>query len=126
LILVLGSAFAVLLSLRIVPSPPGVEPPPLAAVILPLGYAFFPSWFLIDDRRSRRRSPAERRAYGFRRHMSRMAFALAIAVHAPVVSFADDLGLHPLLAFFGPFVIWPVIMRATRNHPLIARGVPTG
>jgi hypothetical protein len=52
-----------------------------------------------------------------------MAFALAIAVHAPIVSFGDDWGIHPVMAFFGPFVLWPLLVHAFRNHRLV-RAVP--
>jgi hypothetical protein len=44
-----------------------------------------------------------------------MAFAVAIAVHAPIVSFGDRLGLNPDVAFFGPFILWPIIVYATRK-----------
>lgn len=59
-----------------------------------------------------------------RRHLSRMAFAFAIAVHAPLVSFAGPLGIDPIVAFFGPFVLWPVIVFVFRGHPLLAPPKP--
>jgi hypothetical protein len=58
----------------------------------------------------------ERRRRRVGRHLSRMAFAFAIAVHAPVVSFADDLNLDPNVAFFGPFLIWPIILWRFRSR----------
>lgn len=120
LILVLVGTFGILIVAGIAPAPPGVEKPPLWVVMMPVLYAFFPTYFLIDDRRFRRRG-GDRRPVAFTRHLSRMAFALAIAVHAPIVSFADDLGLNPMLAFFGPFIIWPIVLYATRQPPLRLR-----
>lgn len=73
-------------------------------------YAFFPlGFFAADVRHVFRRGP-ERRLRAISRHLSRMGFAFAIAVHAPIVSFSDDLGLNPFLAFFGPFVLWPILL----------------
>lgn len=76
----------------------------------PLLYSLFAGGLLIGDIRFLRLD-AQRRADGrLPRHFSRMAFALAIAVHAPIVTFGDELGLEPTLAFFGPFLIWPAIV----------------
>lgn len=83
---------------------------------LPLLYAAFPTHFLLDDRRFRRLG-ADRAARAYPRHLSRMAFAFAIAVHAPVVSFADDLQLDLYVALFGPFLLWPAILFVLRQHP---------
>jgi hypothetical protein len=54
-----------------------------------------------------------------------MAFAFAIAVHEPIVVFADDLSIHPGLACYGPFIIWPVIFfffnsRLKKNLVIVA------
>lgn len=87
-------------SLRSSP-PPEAELPPLYVLALPLLYAAFPTHFLLDDRRFRQPG-ADRSARAYPRHLSRMAFAFAIAVHAPVVSFADDLQLNLYVAFLGP------------------------
>lgn len=85
----------------------------------PALYAPFPLYFLWRDVRYRRMRGPERDQAKFGRHLSRMAFAFAIAVHAPIVSFSDDLGLDPLLAFYGPFIIWPLIVLAFRGHRLV-------
>jgi hypothetical protein len=85
----------------------------------PALYAPFPLYFLWRDVQYRRLSAPERNQAKFGRHLSRMAFAFAIAVHAPIVSFGDDLGLDPLLAFFGPFIIWPLVLLAFRRHRLL-------
>jgi hypothetical protein len=72
-------------------------------------FALCSAALLVNDIRFIRLDDAARRSKRLPRHFSRMAFALAIAVHAPIVVFADDLGIHPGLAFYGPFIIWPVI-----------------
>ncbi len=77
--------------------------------IPPLVLAFFAAALLVNDLRFMRLDDLERTARRLPRHFSRMAFALAIAVHAPVVVFADDFNIHPGLAFYCPFLIWPVI-----------------
>ena len=82
-------------------------------------YALFPLGFVLGDLRFRKFNDQERRQQRIRRHLPRMAFAFAIAVHAPIVSFSDDLGLDPLLAFFGPFVLWPLIIFGFRGHRLL-------
>ena len=56
-----------------------------------------------------RLAEAERESIRLTRHLSRMALAVAIAIHEPVVVFSDDLHLHPSLAFYGPLLIWPAI-----------------
>lgn len=94
---------------------------PLFVIAWPAAYALFPAWFVWDDVRFLRADADERLALRFRRHLSRMAFALAIAVHAPVVSFGDRLGIDPALAFFGPFVLWPLLVYGFRAHPLLTR-----
>jgi len=77
--------------------------------IPPLLFALFSAALLVNDIRFMRQGDAGRKSKRLPRHLSRMAFAFAIAVHEPVVVFADDLHLHPGLAFYGPFIIWPVI-----------------
>ena len=77
-------------------------------------YGLFPLGFLIFDFRHIVRRRSSDRPVIFR-HLSRLAFAFAIAVHAPIVSFSDDLGLNALLAFFGPFLIWPMVLWAFRR-----------
>jgi hypothetical protein len=89
--------------------------------LMPFLYSLFPLGLLIGDIRFLRLDGQERAAVRLPRHYSRMAFALAIAVHAPIVSFGDDLGLHPAVAFFGPFVIWPAIVFFFRRRQ--TRGV---
>jgi hypothetical protein len=78
--------------------------------IPPLVLASFAAALLVNDLRFMRLDDIERNAKRLPRHLSRMAFAFAIAVHAPVVVFADDLNIHPGLAFYCPFLIWPVIV----------------
>jgi bacteriorhodopsin len=77
--------------------------------IPPSMFALLPVVLLINDFRFSRLDDAGRAAKRLRRHLSRMAFALAITVHSPVVIFADDLHLHPAAAFYAPFLIWPAI-----------------
>lgn len=116
LILAALGAFAVALAAGVASPPLEAEVPPLHVLALPLLYAAFPTYFLLDDRRFRRPG-ADRSTRAFPRHLSRMAFAFAIAVHAPIVSFADDLQLNLYVAFFGPFLLWPAILFALRRHP---------
>lgn len=116
LILAALGAFALALAVGLASPPPEAEVPPLSVLALPLLYSVFPTHFLLDDRRFRRLG-TDRSARAYPRHLSRMAFAFAIAVHAPVVSFADDLQLNLYLAFFGPFLLWPAILFAMRRHP---------
>lgn len=116
LILAALGAFAVALALGLASPPPGAELPPLSVLALPLVYAAFPSYFLVDDWRFRQLGSV-RSSRAYPRHLSRMAFAFAIGVHAPVVSFADDLQLNLYVAFFGPFLLWPAILYALRRHP---------
>lgn len=122
LILAALGAFALALATGLAAPPPEAEVPPFYVLALPLLNAAFPTHFLLDDRRFRRLG-ADRATRAYPRHLSRMAFAFAIAVHAPVVSFADDLQLSLYVAFFGPFLLWPAILFVLRQHPrLRARG----
>jgi hypothetical protein len=109
-------AFAVAVALGFASPPPEAGRLPWYVLALPLLYAAFPTYFLVDDRRFRRLG-SDRSSRAYPRHLSRMAFAFAIAVHAPVVSFADDLQLHLYVAFFGPFLLWPAILFTLRRHP---------
>ena len=85
--------------------------------LMPVLYSLFPLVLLIGDLKFLRLDQPTRSATRLLRHYSRMGFALAIAVHAPIVSFGDDLGLHPLLAFFGPLLIWPIIVLYFTRRP---------
>jgi len=78
--------------------------------IPPLLMAVFCVAFLINDVRFMKQDDSGRRLKRLPRHMSRMTFAFAIAVHQPIVIFADDLRIHPGLAFYGPFILWPVLV----------------
>lgn len=78
--------------------------------IPPLVLAGFAAAFLFNDIRFMRLDDIDRKAVRLQRHLSRMTFAFVIAVHAPIVVFADDLGIHPGIAFYCPFLIWPAIV----------------
>lgn len=78
--------------------------------LLPLILVFISAAFLVNDIRFIRLDDAGREQNRLPRHVSRMAFAFAIAVHEPVVVFSDDLNIHPGLAFYGPLIIWPAIV----------------
>ena len=82
----------------------------------PLLYSMIVLVLLIGDIRFVRLDARERVGARIPHHLSRMAFAFAIAVHAPIVSFGADLRLHPIVAFFGPFLIWPAIVLFFRNR----------
>ena len=84
-------------------------------------YAVFPIAFVVGDVRFRGLDDRARRRARLNRHLSRMGFAFAIAVHAPIVSFSDELGLHPFVAFFGPFIVWPLIVLKFRRPVSAAR-----
>lgn len=76
----------------------------------PLLLAIVAAVFLVNDMRFIRQGDTGRAAKRLPRHVSRMAFAVAIAVHEPTVVFADDLNIHPGLAFYGPLIVWPAIV----------------
>ena len=76
----------------------------------PLIYLIFPLFMFIGDIRFLRKPNEQRVSAKLPRHYSRMGFAFAVAVHAPIVSFGNDLGIPPLVAFFGPLLIWPAII----------------
>ena len=127
LILLPLGLFGVAIILQWVSPPAGVAVPQLSSVLTPLVYSLFPAWFLLGDLRFRRLQGDARRVAGIRQHLSKMAFALAVAVHAPAVTFADDFRIPLLLAFFGPLLLWPAILYALRDHPLLQRrGRPAG
>lgn len=77
--------------------------------IPPLLLALFAAAFLVNDIRFIRQDDAGRQSKRLPRHFSRMAFAFAIAVHEPMVVFADDLHIHPGVAYYAPFLIWPAL-----------------
>jgi hypothetical protein len=78
--------------------------------IPPLVLAGLAGVLLANDLRFMRLDDFERQAKRLPRHLSRMSVALAIAIHAPVVVFADDFNIHPAVAFYTPLLIWPVIV----------------
>ena len=86
----------------------------------PFLYAFFAIALLIGDFRFFRMNAEARRSFRVRRHLSRMGFALAIAIHAPIVSFGDRLGIPPTLAFFGPLLLWPLLVAYFNRRPTFA------
>lgn len=124
------AAFALMLipalGLLLMTAPPLLGGAPVQVWAWPLPYAFFSLWFLADDVRFLRLRDERRRAARLPRHLSRMAFAFAIAVHAPVVSFGDRWGIDPVLAFFGPFVLWPIIVFSTRATARTLTNEPSG
>jgi bacteriorhodopsin len=88
------------------------------AIAAPLGgFLWLPPMFLacvsatllVNDVRFMKLDYAGRESRRLPRHLSRMALAFAIAVHEPIVVFSDDLNLHPIIAFYGPLIIWPAI-----------------
>ena len=89
----------------------------------PFLYSLFPLVLLVSDIRFLRLDEAGRARSRLPRHYSRMAFALAIAVHAPIVSFSDRIPVHPALSFFGPFILWPLIVVAWKRRAA-SRTVP--
>ena len=64
---------------------------------------------LVNDVRFIRLGESGRESRRLPRHLSRMAFAFAIALHEPIVVFSDDLNIHPIIAFYGPLIVWPAI-----------------
>jgi hypothetical protein len=113
------------------PPPPSVNRPVLtsaerlSAIAFVGTYALIILAFLVSDFKFLRLTGEHRQGLGFRRHLSRMAFALAIAVHAPIVSLSGNFGIGNSAAanfgvFYGPFVIYPVIMYLLRNHRLLS------
>jgi len=84
--------------------------------IPPLILALFCAAFLVNDIRFIRLDDAGRKPKQVPRHFSRMAFAVALAVHEPIVVFSDDLNIHPGLAFYAPFIIWPAIVLYFNNR----------
>jgi hypothetical protein len=84
--------------------------------IPPLVLACFPAVLLVNDIRYIRLDSAGRNENRLLRHLSRMTFAFAIAVHEPIVVFADDLNLHPGIAFYGPLLIWPLLVAYFRTR----------
>lgn len=78
--------------------------------IPPVLLAILPAALLANDIRFMKQGDVSRKSKRLRRHLSRMALAFTIAIHAPVVVFADNFNIHPGLAFYGPFMIWPVVV----------------
>ena len=77
--------------------------------IPPLFLACVSAALLINDVRFMRLAETGRESRRLPRHLSRMAFAFAIALHEPIVVFSDDLNIHPIVAFYGPLIVWPAI-----------------
>ena len=84
--------------------------------IPPLAFGAIAVALLVNDIRFVNYASDAREAKRLTRHLSRMSFAFAIAVHEPIVIFADRLGIHPALAFYGPFVIWPILFFFFRDR----------
>ena len=71
--------------------------------------AFFPLFFLVYDLCFLTRNKKQRRAMRLRRHVSGMAFVIAVMIHAPIVSVFTDVSVNFYVKFFSPYVLWPVI-----------------
>ena len=84
--------------------------------IPPLAFGAIAASLFVNDIRFMKYGVDEREAKRLTRHLSRMSFAFAIAVHEPIVIFADRLGIHPALAFYGPFIVWPLLFFFFRNR----------
>lgn len=83
---------------------------PLILAFATLG-AFFTILIVGDIRYFRTTAPS--RAQTIRRHRHRMAWGVAIAVQAPLVTFNEQLGVPFPIAFFAPFLLVPVIIIST-------------
>jgi hypothetical protein len=77
--------------------------------IPPLVFAALCAAFLVNDIHFLMLDDAGRSSKRLARHFSRMGFAFALAIHQPLVIFADDLHIHPGLAYYGTLFIWPLI-----------------
>lgn len=76
----------------------------------PMFLACISAALLINDVRFMRLEQTGRESRRLARHLSRMALAFAIALHEPIVVFSDDLNIHPIVAFYGPLIVWPAIV----------------
>ena len=84
--------------------------------IPPLAFGAIAAALFVNDIRFMKCDSNEREARRLTRHLSRMSFAFAIAVHEPIVIFADRLSIHPALAFYGPLIVWPVLFFYFNNR----------
>ena len=84
--------------------------------IPPLAFGAIAAALFVNDLRFMKYDSNDREAKRLTRHLSRMAFAFSIAVHEPIVIFADRLSIHPALAFYGPFIVWPVLFFSFNNR----------
>lgn len=73
------------------------------------GCAFFALFFLAYDTLFIRLDNEARARSRMKRHVSGMAFIVALMIHAPVVSVFTDLDINFYLKFFTPYVLWPII-----------------
>jgi len=86
------------------------------AWIPPLVLALVACGMLVNDIRFVRRDAPARESHRLLRHVSRMGFAFAIAIHEPTVVFSDDLGIPLSVAFYAPLFIWPAIVFYFRDR----------
>ena len=86
------------------------------AWIPPLVLALVACGMLVNDIRFIGLAPTARESRRLLRHVSRMGFAFAIAIHEPTVVFSDDLGVPLSVAFYAPLFIWPAIVFYFRNR----------
>jgi hypothetical protein len=84
--------------------------------IPPLAFGAIAAALFVNDIRFMKYDSDVRENKRLTRHLSRMSFAFAIAVHEPIVIFADRLSIHPALAFYGPFIVWPLLFVFFNNR----------
>ncbi len=80
---------------------------PLIIAFVTLG-AFFLILIVGDVRYFRTKAPS--RVQTIRRHRHRMAWGVAIAIQAPLVTFNAQLGIPFPVAFFAPFLLVPIVV----------------
>lgn len=80
-----------------------------AASLFTFGCAFFPLFFLLYDLYFISRKSDCRNRIRLKRHVSGMAFMVAVMVHAPIVSVFTDVSVNFYFKFFAPYALWPLI-----------------
>ena len=95
---------------------------PLIIAFVTLG-AFFVILIVGDLRYFRTEAPS--REQTIRRHRHRMAWGVAIALQAPLVTFNAQLGVPFPVAFFAPFLLVPIIAVGTGRAAIPSTGTDT-